>query len=111
MISYAFVDGFTRIARDEAIERLKHAIANADGIIVDFAFFGREAIRFTVEVDAGALATLRRELEAGQVELFPRCAAELDGAKSMNVTHPILAMLHVTFMPVEMDAGHERLAG
>jgi hypothetical protein len=110
MISYAFVDGFTRVARDEAIERLKQAIATADGVIVDFAFFGQEAIRLTVELDAGALATLRHALEAGEVELFSRCVAEMDDAKSMNATHPILAMLHVTFVPAEADTEHHRLA-
>jgi hypothetical protein len=103
VISYAFVDGFTRVARDEAIERLKHAIAEADGVIVDFAFFGWQAIRLTVELDAAALTVLRRELEAAEVELFSRCRTDLDAAKTMDASHPIVAMLHVAFVPAEAE--------
>jgi hypothetical protein len=104
MISYAFVDAFTRVPRDEAIERLKRAIAAADGVIVDFAFFGAEALRLTVELDAGALAVLRSELESAEVELFQRCIAELEAAKKMSAERPVVAMLHVAFAPAEEDA-------
>lgn len=110
MINYAFVDGFTRVVREEAIERLKQAIAAVDGMIVDFAFFGQHAIRLTVELDVLALVALRRELESHRVELFSRCARELDGATSMNGAHPILAMLHVTFVSAETEAEDHRLA-
>lgn len=103
MISYAFVDAFTRVARDEAIERLKQAIAAADGVIADFAFFGRQAIRLTVELDAGSLTVLRRELGAADIELFSKCIAELDEAKTMDTRRPIVAMLHVTFVPAEAE--------
>ncbi|MBX3204766.1 MAG: hypothetical protein KF764_06840 [Labilithrix sp.] len=103
MISYTFVDGFTRVARDEAIERLKRAIADADGVIVDFAFFGGQAIRLTVELDVAALAVLRRALDAAEIELFPGCVADLDAAKNMDAAHPIVAMLHVTFVPAEAE--------
>jgi hypothetical protein len=107
MLSYAFVDGFTRVPRDEAIERLKQSIAFADGVIVDFAFFARDAIRLTVELDAGALAVLRREFEAAEIELFPACIADLEAAKTMNAQRPILAMLHVTFVAAEADLAIE----
>ena len=103
MISYAFVDGFTRVRRDEAIERLKRAIAEADGVIADFAFFGGQAIRLTVELDAGALAILRRALEDAEVELFTRCLADLASATTMAPSHPIVAMLHVAFVPAEAE--------
>ena len=103
MISYAFVDGFTRVPREEAIERLKRAIAVADGVIVDFAFFGWQAIRLTVELDAASLAVLRRELAGAEVELFSRCLLDLDDAKTMDPSHPIVAMLHVAFVPAEVD--------
>jgi hypothetical protein len=101
VISYVFVDGFTRVAREEAIVRLKHAIAVARGVIVDFAFFDRAAIRLTVELDAEELAVLREELASGEIELFSRCGAELDAAKAMNRTRPIVAMLHVAFLVAE----------
>jgi alkylation response protein AidB-like acyl-CoA dehydrogenase len=101
MISYAFIDAFTPVARDEAIERVKRAIAAADGVISDFAFFGHQAIRLTVELDAGSLAVLRRELDAAEVELFAKCVADLEDAKKMNARRPIVAMLHVTFVPAE----------
>ncbi len=107
MLSYGFVDGFTRIHRDEAIERLKQSIAFADGVIVDFAFFARDAIRLTVELDAGALAVLRRELEAAEVELFPACIADLEAARTMNAQRPILAMLHVSFVTAETEVAIE----
>jgi len=103
VISYAFVDGFTRVRRDEAVERLKRAIAHADGVIVDFAFFGGQAIRLTVELDAASLAVLRRALEDSEVELFSRCLADLEAATKMAPSHPILAMLHVAFVHAEMD--------
>ncbi|HVH42185.1 MAG TPA: hypothetical protein VM925_07565 [Labilithrix sp.] len=105
MISYVFIDGFTRVARDEAIDRLKHAIADADGVIVDFAFFGTDAIRLSVEVDAGALTTFRQGLETAEVELFDRCRVDLDHASRMNPTHPISAMLHVSFLSAESELG------
>lgn len=103
VISYAFVDGFTRVPREEAIERLKRAIAAADGVIVDFAFFGWQAIRLTVELDAASLAVLRRKLADAEVELFTRCLADLDDAKTMDPSHRIVAMLHVAFVPAEVD--------
>jgi hypothetical protein len=103
VISYAFVDGFTRVARDEAIERLKRAIADADGVIVDFAFFGSEAIRLTVELDAASLLALRRGLMDAEIELFSRCVADLDAAKRMEPSHPIVAMMHVSFLPAESE--------
>ncbi|MBX3262490.1 MAG: hypothetical protein KIS78_30370 [Labilithrix sp.] len=103
VISYAFVDGFTRVARDEAIERLKRAIAEADGVIVDFAFFGAQAIRLTVELDAASLAVLRRAFAEAEIELFSRCVADLDAAKGMDAGHPIVAMLHVAFVPEDAD--------
>lgn len=101
MLSYAFVDAFTRVPREEAIERLKRAIAAADGVIVDFAFYGSEALRLTVELDAGALAVLRRELESAEVELFQRCVSELEAAKKLSAERPVVAMLHVMFAPAE----------
>ncbi len=103
VISYAFVDGFTRVPRDEAVERLKRAIAEADGVIVDFAFFEWKAIRLTVELDAASLATLRHALEDAEVELFSRCVADLDAASKMAPSHPIVAMLHVAFVAADAD--------
>ncbi|MDF2691814.1 MAG: hypothetical protein K0S65_197 [Labilithrix sp.] len=105
MISYAFVDGFTRVARDEAIERLKRVIAEADGVIVDFAFFGGEAIRLTVELEAAALGVLQRGFAEAEIELFSRCTADLEAAKKMDASHPIVAMLHVTFVPADAEVG------
>jgi hypothetical protein len=99
MVSYAFVDGFTRAPREAALARLKHAIAAADGVISDFAFFGREAVRLTVELDVAGLRALRRELDAAGVELFPKSAAELDAAKTMRSCRPLVAMLHIALAP------------
>lgn len=107
MLSYAFIDGFTRVNRDEAIERLKLAIAFADGVIVDFAFFARDAIRIVVELDVGALAVLRSELAAAEVELLPACVADLESAKSVNAQRPILAMVHVAFVSADADFATE----
>jgi hypothetical protein len=98
MLSYAFVDAFTRVERQEAIARLRRAVAAAEGVIVDFALFGAEAVRLTVEIAAGAVPRLRAALEASDVHLFARCAAELDrGAAQPTTTRPVLAMLHVAF--------------
>lgn len=99
VISYAFVDGFTAIPRVEALERLKRAIAVADGVIADFAFFGApaHAIRLTVELDAAGVATLQRALAGSEIELFARCSRELEEARTMNHHRPILAMLHILF--------------
>jgi hypothetical protein len=103
MVSYAFVDGFTREPREEAIARLKHAIAAVSGVISDFAFYGREAIRLTVEVDAAGLGQLRRELDTSGVEVFPRSAAALDGALTMSPKRPLLAMLHIALLGEPAD--------
>ena len=97
MLSYAFVDGFTTVPQGDAFERLKRVIAEVDGVIADFAFFGARAMRVTVELDAGSIGTFRKELAGAEVELFPRCSAELDIAKNMTASHRILAMLHVAF--------------
>lgn len=105
VLSYVFVDGFTRVARGEAVARLKRAIADVDGVIVDFAFFGSTAIRLTVELDAASLVRLRAALEDSGIELFARCIAELDVAKRMDASHPIVAMLHVAFVPAEPEIG------
>lgn len=104
MISYTFIDAFTRAPREEAIERLKRAIARADGVILDFAFFGSEAIRMTVEMDAAALATFREALDEGEIELFARCATDLEAARKMDPAHPIFALLHVSFVSAEEEA-------
>lgn len=107
VISYAFVDGFTRIPREEAVARHKRAIAGAHGVIVDFAFFEVRAIRLTVELDAASLAVLRRGLADAEVELFTQCDADLDVAKLMAPSHPIVAMLHVAFVTAEVDVNAE----
>lgn len=98
MLSYTFVDAFTQVERHDAIARLKSAIAGANGVIVDFAFFSNRAIRLTVELEAGALPRLRAALEAGEVHLFEKCAADLARtAACPESATPVLAMLHVTF--------------
>ncbi|MBX3192039.1 MAG: hypothetical protein KF819_33925 [Labilithrix sp.] len=102
MLSYAFVDGFTRVRRDEAIQRLKGAIAEADGVIVDFAFFSNEAIRLSVEIEAVALAKLEEALTEGGVHVFERCAAELKKSRDAS-SRPIIAMLHIAFVRDEAD--------
>lgn len=98
MLSYAFVDAFTRVDRDEAIARLRGAVATSEGVVVDFAVFGAEAVRLTVEIAAGAVPRLRAALEANDVHLFEQCAADLDrGAAQPSTKRPVLAMLHVAF--------------
>ena len=89
MLSYAFVDAFTRRDRQDAVARVKHAIAEAGGVIVDFAFF-RTAVRLSVELEAGAIARLCEALEAGELHLFERPAAPA------SATNLVVAMLHVT---------------
>jgi hypothetical protein len=107
MLSYTFVDAFTRVERHEAIARLKSAIADADGVIVDFAFFSN-AIRLSVELEAGAVPRLRDALEAGDVHLFEKCAADLDrSAAPETASNLVVAMLHVAFAnDVELAQGH-----
>ena len=103
MLSYAFVDAFTRLDRHDAVARLTAAIAHAEGVIVDFGFFSNRAMRITVEIAAGAVPRLRDALEAGDVHLFDRCAANLDRhAARPTSTNPVLAMLHVAFSDDEL---------
>lgn len=99
MLSYTFVDAFTPVERHEAIARLKSAIAAIGGMIVDFAFFSNRAIRLSVDLEAGAVPRLRQALEASDVHLFEKCAADLarTAAAPESATSPVLAMLHVTF--------------
>ena len=99
MLSYAFVDGFTRVERHDAISRLKAAIAAADGVIVDFAFFSTEAIRLTVELEGGAVRRLHEALSDAGVELFDKCASELARAeRELPPKKPVVVMLHVAFL-------------
>lgn len=111
MLSYTFVDAFTPAPQHEAIAHLKSAIAHADGVIVDFAFFGSRAIRLSVELEAGALPRLRDALEAGEVHLFEKCAADLarTAAGPESATNLVLAMLHVAFTN-DIDLGRDQPA-
>ena len=98
MLSYAFVDAFTRVEHPEAIARLRAAVAATGGVVVDFALFGASAMRLTVEIAAGAVPRLRAALEASDVHLFEKCAADLDrGAAQPSTKRPVLAMIHVAF--------------
>lgn len=100
MLSYTFLDGFTDASRPEAIRELKEAIAEADGVITDFAYFS-EAIRLSVELEGRALVDLRRALEARHVTLFERSASDLSRALQEGGAsqRPVLALLHVALMP------------
>jgi hypothetical protein len=110
MLSYALVDGFTWTPRHEAIEGLKRAIAEADGVITDFAFFSDRAIRLTVELDTRALAVLRQALERVHVQLFERSRAELSAARGEGAAaHLVLAMLHVTFANSLQEAENDAI--
>lgn len=98
MLSYAFVDAFTRVDRQEAMSRLERAVAHAEGVVVDFGFFTNEAVRLTIEIAAGAVPRLRAALEACDVHLFETCARDLDRSAAQPTSKkPVLAMLHVTF--------------
>jgi hypothetical protein len=95
MLSYAMVDGFTEEC--DAMKRLKEAIAEAHGMIVDFALYAGEAIRMSVEVEARELSHLGRALEARHVSLFPRCIAEIASAdRVLPANKPVIALVHVT---------------
>ena len=99
MLSYTFVDAFTPVERHAAIALLKSAIAEADGVIVDFAFYTHLAIRLSVELEAGAVPRLQKALEASGVHLFEKCAADLTrtAAAPESAAKLVLALLHVTF--------------
>ena len=93
------VDGFTEAGRADAMAHLKRAIAEADGVITDFAFDGTEkAIQLTVELDGGALVRFRDALGRATVRLFDRCVVSLDGAQRLLApAKPVKALLHVAF--------------
>jgi hypothetical protein len=104
MLSYTLVDAFTRRDRHEAMARLKRAIVEADGVIVDFAFY-RSAIRLSVELEAGAVARLCAALEASDLHLFERHLAP------PSATNLVVAMVHVTLAnETEEDAARESAA-
>jgi hypothetical protein len=96
MPGYALLDGFTDASRDTTIRRLKRAIADVDGVIVDFAFFANSAIRLSVELAAGALGKLRDALELAGVHLFEGSERAVAEVLSMTPSHPVTALLHVT---------------
>ena len=100
------VDGFTEAGRATAMADLKRAIAEADGVITDFALFDEKekAIQLTVELDGGALAVFREALGRVAVRLFDRCVASLDGAQRLlGPAKPVKALLHVSCeVPCEM---------
>lgn len=104
MLSYTLVDAFTRRERHDAMARLKRAIVEADGVIVDFAFY-RSAIRLSVELEAGAVARLCSALEASDLHLFQRQTAPA------SATSLVVAMLHVTLSnESEQVAAHDSAA-
>ena len=113
MLSYAFIDGFTEAPRHDAIARLKSAIAEADGVIVDFAFFSTRALRLSVELELAALPRFRAALESASLVLFDRCAEELTKIEKSLAqspsTKPIVVLLHVAFAkeaPESVDVAH-----
>ena len=104
MLGYALVDGFTDAERPQALARLTHAVAVAEGFIVDFAFYANRAIRLTVELELGALPRLRDALEAHDVHLFEKSAADIAKLGDVSARHrPLLAMLHVTLVHDEPE--------
>jgi hypothetical protein len=104
MLSYAFIDGFTETPRHEAIARLKAAIADVDGVIVDFAFFEGRALRLSIELELGSLPRFRAALENASLVLFEKCAVELAklekslATEEAPPTRPIVVLLHVAFL-------------
>lgn len=97
MLSWVLVDAFTAASRPVALSRLKRAIAEAGGVIVDFAFDSNASLRLTVELEGGAVRRLREALSDAAVVLFDRCAASLDAAERLFAsTKPVKAMLYVS---------------
>ncbi len=103
MLSYILLDAFTRRDRDDAMARLKSAIVEADGVIVDFEFY-RSAIRLSVELEAGAVGRLCSALEAGGLHLLERQTAPA------SATNLVVAMLHVTLANETEQAERESAA-
>jgi hypothetical protein len=100
VLSYVMVDGFTEAGRAAAMADLKKAIAEADGVITDFALFDGKAnaIQLTVELDGAALVLFRDALGRVAVRLFDRCMASLDVAQRLLApAKPVKALLHVAF--------------
>lgn len=108
MPSYVFVDAFTGVERHAAIQRLKEAIAEADGVIVDFAFFSNKAIRLTVELEGDHVPRLRSALASADIHLFDRCETALDAAeRSLSPTKPVVLLMHCAFVHDEVDLANE----
>ncbi len=108
MPSYVFVDAFTAVERHAAIQRLKEAIAEAEGVILDFAFFSNKAIRLTVELEGDQVPRLRRALAAADIHLFDRCEATLAAAeRSLSSTKSVVVLVHCAFVHDEVDLANE----
>ena len=101
MLSYILLDAFTRRDRDDAMARLKSAIVEADGVIVDFEFY-RSAIRLSVELEAGAVGRLCSALEAGGLDVLYDDKDERPGAK--------FARLDLIGLPDQIIVGPKTLA-
>lgn len=105
MSTHVFLDAFTHVPRSEAIERLKSAVSEAEGAILDFAFFSNKAIRLNIELEDDGLARLARALESAEVHLFEKSKREVESTPRPK--KPMLAFLNVTFVDDAPDLAIE----
>lgn len=93
------VDAFMRGTCAGALERLKCAIAKADGIITEVVTDATRAVQVNVELEAGSIARLAEALEAEDVHLLDACVPELAKARLVvPSTKPLTALVHVTIV-------------
>lgn len=102
--------GVTRIDRQVMISRVKEAILNGGGYILDFHMFSNTAISINFEVSVGNIKKLSSSLAATNLNLYQEsqdlltdCCEQLEQLDEKAKAVDIAGGLHITFVHDEPD--------
>ena len=102
--------GVTRVNRHEMISRVKEAILQGGGDIIDFHMFSNTAICINFEVSVGNIEKLYSSLTATSLrldqeshELLVNCCDQLDQIEERAKTTDVSGTLQITFIHNEPD--------
>ena len=108
--SFLRLSGVTRAERHEMISRVREAILEGGGYILDFHTFSNAAICINFEVPAGSIEKLYSSLKRTGLrlsqesdDLLAKCRDELNTLGGRSKTADVVGTLQVTFVHNEPD--------
>ena len=103
------LQGTTKADRHETIQRVKEAILNGGGFILDFQMFSNMAICINFEVSAGSIGKLQSSLAREAVlnkeslDKLANCCRQLEQLEEMAQDADVKGSLNITFIHNEPD--------